>query len=145
MNKFLLLMLCSILIAACSPSSDTPAELASKPEKSAPSIIADVVYTNGRIYTVNKGQPWVEAVAIRDGKFLVVGDNEAVAAVTGDTTDVHDLGGAFAMPGIGDSHIHPALVMPKRAFCGLLASNSKHRGLITPSKRGKGNAPAQTQ
>lgn len=119
MNKLLLLILSSTLVAACSPSSDTPAEVATEPETSAPSIIADVVYTNGRIYTVDKDQPWVEAVAIKDGKFLVVGDNDAVAAVTGDTTEVNDLGGSFAMPGIGDSHIHPALVMPKRAFCGL--------------------------
>jgi hypothetical protein len=25
---------------------------------------ADVIYTNGKIYTVNEAQPWVEAVAI---------------------------------------------------------------------------------
>ncbi len=81
--------------------------------------IADTVYTNGKIYTVDEAQPRAEAVAIKDGKFLVVGSNADVEAVTGDATDVVDLGGAFAMPGIGDSHIHPALVMPKRAFCGL--------------------------
>ena len=80
---------------------------------------ADTVYTNGKIYTVNEAQPWAEAVAIKDGKFLVVGSNAEAEAVTGDSTKVVDLGGGFAMPGIGDSHIHPALVMPKRAFCGL--------------------------
>ncbi len=80
---------------------------------------ADVVYTNGRIYTVNEAEPWVEAVAIKDGKFLVVGSNADVEAVTGSGTEVVDLGGSFAMPGIGDTHIHPALVMPKRAFCSL--------------------------
>ena len=84
-----------------------------------PGEVADTVYTNGRIYTVNAAQPWVEAVAIRDGRFLVVGSNTEVEAVTGDSTEVVDLDGAFAMPGIGDSHIHPALVMPKRAYCGL--------------------------
>ena len=81
--------------------------------------VADTVYTNGRIYTVNEAQPWAEAVAIKDGKFLVVGSNADVEAVTGDGTEVVDLGGGFAMPGIGDTHIHQALVMPKRAFCGL--------------------------
>ena len=81
--------------------------------------VADAVYTNGKIYTVNEAQPWVEAVAIKDGKFIAVGSADDVAAVTGDATEVVDLGGAFAMPGIGDTHIHPALVMPKRAFCGL--------------------------
>ena len=69
--------------------------------------IADVVYTNGRIYTVNDAQPWVEAVAIKDGKFLVVGSSGDVEAVTGQATQVIDLGGDFAMPGIVDAHIHP--------------------------------------
>ena len=84
-----------------------------------PDKVADTVYTNGRIYTVNEAQPWAEAVAIKDGKFLVVGSDADVKAVTGKGTEIVDLGGAFAMPGIGDTHIHPALVMPKRAFCGL--------------------------
>ena len=85
----------------------------------ADAAVADTVYTNGKIYTVNATQPWAEAVAIKDGKFIAVGSADDVAAATGDGTNVVDLGGAFAMPGIGDSHIHPALVMPKRAFCGL--------------------------
>ena len=85
----------------------------------APGDLADTVYTNGKIYTVNEAQPWAEAVAIKDGKFLVVGSNADVDVVTGESTEVVDLGGAFAMPGIGDTHIHQALVMPKRAFCGL--------------------------
>ena len=80
---------------------------------------ADVVYTNSKIYTVDESQPWAEAVAIKDGKFIAVGSADDISAVIGDGTEVFDLGGAFAMPGIGDSHIHPALVMPKRAFCGL--------------------------
>ena len=67
---------------------------------------ADTVYTNGRIYTVNEEQPWVEAVAIKDGKFLVVGSSEAVKAVTGDKTTVVDLGGKMAMPGLIDVHNH---------------------------------------
>jgi predicted amidohydrolase YtcJ len=71
---------------------------------------ADTVYTNGKIYTVNEAQPWAEAVAIEDGKFIVVGSNDDVAAVTGDTTEVIDLGGGFAMPGLHDSHVHPPLV-----------------------------------
>jgi hypothetical protein len=34
--------------------------------------IADTVYTNGRIYTVNEAQPWAEAVAINDGMLAEV-------------------------------------------------------------------------
>ena len=35
--------------------------------------LADKIYTNGKIYTVEEQQPWVEAVAIDEGKFLAVG------------------------------------------------------------------------
>ena len=63
--------------------------------------VADTVYTNGKIYTVNEAQPWAEAVAIKDGEFLVVGLNADAEAVTGKETEVVDLGGAFVMPGIG--------------------------------------------
>ena len=38
---------------------------------------ADTVYTNGKFYTVNEAQPWAEAVAIKDGRFVYVGDNPA--------------------------------------------------------------------
>jgi predicted amidohydrolase YtcJ len=73
-----------------------------------PSVeVADTVYTNGRIYTVNEAQPWAEAVAIKGGKFIVVGSASEVEAVTGDATQVTDLGGDFAMPGVVDAHIHP--------------------------------------
>jgi predicted amidohydrolase YtcJ len=67
---------------------------------------ADAVYVNGRIYTVNEAQPWVEAVAIKDGSFLVVGSTAEVEAVTGENTKVVDLGGKFAMPGLHDIHLH---------------------------------------
>jgi predicted amidohydrolase YtcJ len=101
----------AFLLAACGQ----------KTEEAAPATVdaADTVYTNGRIYTVNEAQPWVEAVAIKDGKFLIVGSADEMAAVTGDVTEVIDLAGGFAMPGIGDNHIHAGLTMPKRAFCAL--------------------------
>ena len=67
---------------------------------------ADTVYTNGRIYTVNDAQPWVEAVAIKDGAFIAVGSNADIEAVTGNDTEVVDLGGRFVMPGLHDTHLH---------------------------------------
>ena len=69
--------------------------------------VADTVYKNGRIYTVNEAQPWVEAVAIKDGRFIVVGSNADVEKLAGDSTEVVNLGGKFVMPGIVDMHAHP--------------------------------------
>lgn len=80
---------------------------------------ADIIYINGKIYTVNEGSPWVEAIAIREGKFIKVGSNTEVESLVGEKTEVIDLAGQFAMPGLGDPHIHPALVMPKRVYCSL--------------------------
>ena len=73
------------------------------PEKAA----ADAAFLNGRIYTVDETRPWVEAVAIRDGRFIVVGTDEEVGAVLGDETQVVDLEGRFVMPGVFDLHSHP--------------------------------------
>lgn len=83
---------------------------------------ADTIYANGNIYTVHEAQPWAESVAIKDGKFLFVGSTDEAAQYRGDETDIVDLDGGFAMPGIGDVHIHPAMTMPRRAFCSLPGS-----------------------
>ncbi len=80
---------------------------------------ADTVYTNGRIYTVNEAQPWAEAVAIKDGKFLVVGSNAEVRELIGADTKVVDLGGAFAMPGLIDIHGFHGMSTDNRVYCEL--------------------------
>ncbi|MFO7549847.1 MAG: amidohydrolase [Haliea sp.] len=67
---------------------------------------ADTIYLNARIYTVNPAQPWAEAVAIRDGHFVHVGDRAGTEAYRAPTTSVVDLQGAMVMPGINDAHVH---------------------------------------
>jgi len=67
---------------------------------------ADAVYLNGAIYTVDGSNPWSEAVAIRDGRFIYVGSNEAAAKFIGAETERIDLHGKMAMPGLYDLHIH---------------------------------------
>ncbi len=72
-----------------------------------PVEVADVVYTSGRIYTVDEAQPWAEAVAIKDGRFLAVGSIADIGDLQGENTETVDLGGSFVMPGIIDLHVHP--------------------------------------
>ena len=67
---------------------------------------ADIVLTNGNIRTVNRVSTTAEAVAIRDGRFIAVGDAEDVATHAGPDTKILDLGGRTAIPGLIDSHIH---------------------------------------
>jgi len=69
---------------------------------------ADTVFTNGRIYTVDSRNPYAEAVAVKDGRFVGVGSAKDIKKFIGKRTRVVDLGGAFAMPGFVDAHIHPA-------------------------------------
>jgi predicted amidohydrolase YtcJ len=69
---------------------------------------ADIVFTNGKIYTVNNEEPFAEAVAVKDGKFVEVGSARDIEEFVGRRTRIVDLGGAFAMPGFVEAHIHPA-------------------------------------
>ncbi len=68
---------------------------------------ADTIYTNARVYTVNPDQPWAEAFAVRDGRFVAVGPADVVAALAGDGTKTIDLEGAMVLPGLYDIHLHP--------------------------------------
>jgi predicted amidohydrolase YtcJ len=103
----LLIVLFISALVGCERQSDTAPTKESVSATDAGKVLADSVYTNGKIYTVNKAQPWAEAVAIKDGKFLVVGSRAEVKAVTGEGTKVVDLGGRMAMPGMFDVHAHP--------------------------------------
>ena len=68
---------------------------------------ADIVLVNGGVYTVDAERRWVEAVAIRDGEIVVVGSNQSVEAYRGASTEVIDLLGGMALPGLHDTHTHP--------------------------------------
>ncbi len=75
-------------------------------QTSNPSEVADTIYMNGKIYTVNEDQPWTEAVAIKNGKFIAVGSNATIETYKGSETKIVDLEGKFVMPGLHDTHVH---------------------------------------
>jgi predicted amidohydrolase YtcJ len=70
-------------------------------------IQPDSILRNGRIATVDRPRPFVQAVAIQDGRFLAVGSDEEIMRLSGPKTDVIDLGGRTVIPGLNDSHMHP--------------------------------------
>ena len=70
------------------------------------SEMADIVLLNGAVWTVNPNQPWAEALAIKGNRILKVGTASDMDRVTGDSTEVIDLDGAFVLPGFTDSHTH---------------------------------------
>jgi predicted amidohydrolase YtcJ len=68
--------------------------------------VADRIYTGGPILTIDDSLPRVEAVAVKDGRILAVGDLNILMAYRGDATEVFDLDGRAMLPGFVDSHGH---------------------------------------
>ena len=70
-------------------------------------VKADLVLKNGRVYTVDGSHRIAEAMAVKNGKVVFVGDNRAVDAFVDRKTIVEDAGGKLILPGLVDAHIHP--------------------------------------
>jgi predicted amidohydrolase YtcJ len=68
---------------------------------------ADRVYRNGVIFTADAQHRTAEALAIRDGRIIYVGDDRGLAPFVGGSTVTVDLKGLFLMPGLIDGHMHP--------------------------------------
>ncbi|CAK7076228.1 MAG: N-substituted formamide deformylase [Kerstersia gyiorum] len=77
---------------------------------------ADMLLHNGRIYTENPQQPWVEAIAIKDGNILALGKDVDLLPLRSAQTEVVDLQGKMAMPGIVEAHSHPVWGGLKQLF-----------------------------
>ncbi|MCE4056868.1 amidohydrolase [Pseudomonas sp. Au-Pse12] len=71
-----------------------------------PNAIADLILFNGRLHTVDRAQPRASAVAIKDGRFITVGNDAEAMALRGAGTQVIDLMGRTVIPGLNDSHLH---------------------------------------
>lgn len=67
---------------------------------------ADLVFTNGRIYTVDATRPMASALAVRGSRIVFVGSDTEAKALTGAATRVIDLQGKTVIPGIIDAHAH---------------------------------------
>src|SRR6266568_4641024 len=68
---------------------------------------ANLTLINGRIATQDERRSVVQAIAVKDGLIHAAGDNAAIAALRGPTTQTIDLGGRTVIPGLIDSHSHP--------------------------------------
>jgi predicted amidohydrolase YtcJ len=67
---------------------------------------ADMVLRGGRVITVDKDWRVAQAIAIKDGRFIAVGDDATIAARIGPNTQVIELAGKTVVPGLIDTHLH---------------------------------------
>ena len=71
-----------------------------------PSQTADLIFTNGNVYTVNARRPHAQAIAVKGHRIVFVGTNAAAKRFQGKNTRVVDLRGATVVPGLADAHAH---------------------------------------
>jgi predicted amidohydrolase YtcJ len=70
------------------------------------SEMADTIFLNGNIYTVNPKMPHAEALAVRGDRIVYVGTNEGAARYKASHTQVVELEGKTIIPGLIDAHGH---------------------------------------
>src|SRR6201981_569860 len=66
----------------------------------------DLILHRGLFTTLDRSNPPVSAVAVKDGVFTAVGREEDVMPLADTSTSVIDLKGRRALPGLIDNHLH---------------------------------------
>jgi predicted amidohydrolase YtcJ len=100
----ILFFICLVLLSQATPGADT----------------ADAIYHNGTILTINDAQPTAEAVAVKDGKILTVGQETDVLKTVGEDTKKIDLNNKTMLPGFVDSHGHAYIIGIQASTANLL-------------------------
>lgn len=68
--------------------------------------IADSIFTNGKIATLDSRNTVVEAIAVKNGFIIARGTTDEIRGLAGGMTQEIDLGGKVMLPGIHDAHVH---------------------------------------
>jgi predicted amidohydrolase YtcJ len=71
-----------------------------------PAGTATLVLRNGKIVTVDAAMPEAQAIAIRGDRIVAVGTTDSIQPFIGPATQVIDLRGQLAIPGLIESHGH---------------------------------------
>ena len=89
---------------------------------------ADLILTNGAVYTMDAARPWTEAVAVAGDKIVFAGPTSGAARFRSAATKTIDLGGRMVLPGFQDSHIHLVMGGIEIRQCSLSGLSTK--GLV---------------
>lgn len=69
-------------------------------------VAADTIIYNAAVYTVDKTNSRAEAIAIKQGVIVYVGNNQGVERCKDNNTRVIDLKGRMLLPSFNDPHMH---------------------------------------
>jgi len=105
--------------------------------------VADAIFRNGNIHTVNQSQPHAEAIATKGDRILFVGSNVEVMNRRGAATRVIDLHGETVLPGLTDSHYHILGVGHREIALNLEGSTDLEDFLARVKERVKASKPGQ--
>lgn len=94
--KFLVALLCLILMTNTKVFAQT----------------ADIILTNGKIFTSDYSQLYVQALAIKNNKILAIGTNHDIEKLASGKTKQIDLKGKTVVPGFNDAHDHLGWLIP---------------------------------
>ncbi|ESZ66364.1 amidohydrolase [Mesorhizobium sp. C120A] len=67
---------------------------------------AGLIVINGRVRTMDDDNPAAEAIAVKDGAIIAIGNHAAIEKLKGTTTDVIDAKGGSVLPGFIEAHMH---------------------------------------
>ena len=67
---------------------------------------ADMLVTNGKIFTGDCYKPFVQAMAIKGGRILATGSTDDLSDLHSKATKIIDARGKTIIPGLNDSHLH---------------------------------------
>jgi len=70
------------------------------------SAAPDLILLNGNIRTLDSQRPQAQAIGIKGGQIIAVGENDAIADLADQKTERIELNGRLAIPGLMDSHFH---------------------------------------
>ena len=87
----------------------------------------DLILRGGKVVTVDPRFRIASALAVKDGRFIAIGDDAAVSALAGDGTRIVEAAGRAVVPGLIDGHAHmdreglKKLIYPSLAGCASIA------------------------
>ncbi len=88
--------------ASCGGAGPPPGEPLPQP--------TDFALTGAKIFTADETRPWAEALVVRDGRIVYVGDDAGALALREEGDVHHELHGKLVIPGLVDAHTHPGMV-----------------------------------